>query len=807
MLFHRHLIHSVTARIHRIRTLLISTVLITAFSSLSQGTITMALREPGSDIRTDQHSNAGFGFYTPVTGVRINRLGYWDRGGDGLASSHDVMIVRYNGGSSYVELARATIPAGTTGRLEGGYRWVAIPEILLPDLGQDADYYGLVSTHGGDPWTESLGPALPMNPAVGTSASSLSGLQSGGLNAGSLQVIGDRPSGWGGANMGFENLAPTPEKRLRIMPLGDSITVGFTDAGWHVPFEFGYRGHLARMLDEAGVPFLFVGGSSEPFTGAFGDPTRGGTAYPVNELRDPQIGQSRHRGTAGIGIYGVNVYAASWIKADEPDMILLMVGINGVNSESPSQIATLMNTIYSTKPDVAVVVAQITPMSIYSADLIAYNTYIRETLVPTLKAQGKKISTVDQHRNFLTDPADNHSIDPTKFSNGFSHPTNSAYELMARSWFPAVASLALDRSSIPAGVVENEPIATLRNPGAPEEVLTYTLSSGNGGEDNTKFRIQGNQVIAGDHPFHLDPPGRTYDIRISATGSAGGPLAQKFVLNRMAPVAQSPQPVLISTASSGDESHFSGEILGNDLLHGLDGVHLNYQFMSGLPGPQINDGLHGGNGDPTAVTWASDRNISSSTYYLGTGNGAGYDVSSVTSVAAWSNAGFMNQKYKISVRYAGASLFTTEPGCLIDYQPVTNVTGNGPAGSTKVRITRPGGMLFRKIDAIRFTMLDTKSQQGGGVTMREIDVVGTVAAIADPVITSLDVTSLAQGEASFAWTSNLGKTYKIETSSSLGASWATLEAAYPSAGLSTRYRDTTIMETDDRRFYRITENP
>ncbi|MGB2092340.1 MAG: hypothetical protein ACPIG6_11140, partial [Akkermansiaceae bacterium] len=50
------------------------------------------------------------------------------------------------------------------------------------------------------------------------------------------------------------------KKPLRIMCLGDSITVGYTDnPHWKVPFKFGYRSRLYKLLKGAGYHFTFVG--------------------------------------------------------------------------------------------------------------------------------------------------------------------------------------------------------------------------------------------------------------------------------------------------------------------------------------------------------------------------------------------------------------------------------------------------------------------------------------------------------------------------------------------------------------------
>lgn len=47
--------------------------------------------------------------------------------------------------------------------------------------------------------------------------------------------------------------------QLRIMPLGDSITAGYTDnPTWNHHFEFGYRRGLLRRLRDAGMDFVFT---------------------------------------------------------------------------------------------------------------------------------------------------------------------------------------------------------------------------------------------------------------------------------------------------------------------------------------------------------------------------------------------------------------------------------------------------------------------------------------------------------------------------------------------------------------------
>ena len=72
------------------------------------------------------------------------------------------------------------------------------------------------------------------------------------------------------------------DEPIRIMCLGDSITVGYTDnPHWKVPFKFGYRSRLYTLLKGAGYYFTFVGDSPQPWNKMSGDPTHGGTYKPA----------------------------------------------------------------------------------------------------------------------------------------------------------------------------------------------------------------------------------------------------------------------------------------------------------------------------------------------------------------------------------------------------------------------------------------------------------------------------------------------------------------------------------------------
>ena len=151
-------------------------------------------------------------------------------------------------------------------------------------------------------------------------------------------------------------------------------------------------------MNEAKIIFKFVGESPEPMNKKFGDPTHGGTVFPKIDLK--ALGQDGHRGYGAWGIGGINKNIANWIDLDKPDIILLMIGINGISDKSPYYMDKLVQNIFKTKNDVKLIVAQITPKASYQKVLYDYNTFIREQLVPKYKAQGRAISTINLYQHF-----------------------------------------------------------------------------------------------------------------------------------------------------------------------------------------------------------------------------------------------------------------------------------------------------------------------------------------------------------------------------------------------------------------------
>lgn len=226
------------------------------------------------------------------------------------------------------------------------------------------------------------------------------------------------------------DFAAKDDSPVRIMLLGDSITVGYTDnPSWRVPFEFGYRGSLYSRFSQSECNFQFVGHSPEPWIGPWGAPLN----EPIPDLR--VLNQDYHRGYGGWSIKDIHRNVTNFITADFPDAILLHIGINGIGSSSSSELKLLADDILTATPDAHLVIAQITPYATFNQDVLDYNLYIKKTLVPAYLAEGYHVSSVDLYSLFLDDIQEPSSIAVGRHSDNIVHPSNELYDQMAGVWF------------------------------------------------------------------------------------------------------------------------------------------------------------------------------------------------------------------------------------------------------------------------------------------------------------------------------------------------------------------------------------
>lgn len=200
-------------------------------------------------------------------------------------------------------------------------------------------------------------------------------------------------------------LAGTPDRPLKIMPLGASSTVGARS-----PETGGYRGFLGRMLAVDRIAYDFVGSQQQ------------GPAWMAD--RD-------HEGHGGTTMPDILPSVPGWIRATHPDVVLLHVGTNDLlrgagGAETAARLQKVLVAIWGAedgRPDPYVVVAGVwAPMR---AKLQAKNDYTVRgaALVTTLRARGNPVTYVDT-ANLLA---------IGNVADGL-HPNPSGYELVARVW-------------------------------------------------------------------------------------------------------------------------------------------------------------------------------------------------------------------------------------------------------------------------------------------------------------------------------------------------------------------------------------
>ena len=314
----------------------------------------------------------------------------------------------------------------------------------------------------------------------------------------------------------------------RIMPVGDSITVGYTDnSKWTVPYQFGYRSGLYTRLTNSGTVFQYVGNSPEPWNGTSGTPTN----IPTLDLRT--IGQDHCEGYSGKTTAYIAANIAAWLAIDSPDIVLLQIGINDISKGATAEPTTaetnlyqIITTIVSNAPNARVIVAQITPYSTYTDALAKYNTYIRNTLVPGFMAQGKYVTTVNQYTNLLV--AGTTNIDTSLYANGINHPNAVGYDRMAQTWFngiqaltpfapqpPIISSNLLTNGSFEVPVFANNNSHNVNPSGSGWTWTAGVTGAGTGIDRGDQYGSSGSAPVAGAQQAFLQSSGNSTTSRIS----------------------------------------------------------------------------------------------------------------------------------------------------------------------------------------------------------------------------------------------------------------------------------------------------
>jgi hypothetical protein len=210
---------------------------------------------------------------------------------------------------------------------------------------------------------------------------------------------------------------PRPDRPVRYLPVGDSITEGY-------PGELGgYRTLLwQQLVQQDGDDIDFVGSQSSG---------------------PPELGDRDHEGHGGWCIAGscgghperaVAPKMQGWIRQYRPDIVSVHLGTNDLNKgadgvETARRMDHLLGSIYAADPDVQVILVKIVAgeqkpeqHAIYAAAL--------STVASRYQTEGRRLTVVDMSRLLTM---------PTHFVDGI-HPTQFGYDMMARALRPAVAA-------------------------------------------------------------------------------------------------------------------------------------------------------------------------------------------------------------------------------------------------------------------------------------------------------------------------------------------------------------------------------
>ncbi|GAA2637297.1 SGNH/GDSL hydrolase family protein [Paractinoplanes durhamensis] len=206
--------------------------------------------------------------------------------------------------------------------------------------------------------------------------------------------------------------SPAAERvhRLKVMPLGDSITYGVGSKTGD-----GYRYALYWRLIEAGLPVDYVGS--------------------LTAGRGPEDANEGHRGWT---IEQLSEHVDEWLETYEPDVILLHIGTNDMVRgvpDAPTHLDELLDRIAEDRPAAEVFVAKIVGI----ADYREVGSRMRRTTA--YNAAVTRIVASKGSRFHLVDQSDVRGIDMWNRE----HPNDYGYQKMAWNYYRAMEPV-LNRS-------------------------------------------------------------------------------------------------------------------------------------------------------------------------------------------------------------------------------------------------------------------------------------------------------------------------------------------------------------------------
>jgi lysophospholipase L1-like esterase len=234
------------------------------------------------------------------------------------------------------------------------------------------------------------------------------------------------------------------QEAIKIMPIGNSITEGYTDGSLPNELLRGYRYGLRYLLKNYGYNIDFVGSQT------------GGSAY-FNDCQHAGIAGTRDQylvtllNTGYDERNGVQILVPPRYYLDEynPDIILLHIGTNDITHEGDAAITNqkvteILNLIdqYESRANkevlvfLALIINRVKPWGTAAVRTTTFNNAIK-AMAQARIAAGDKIVIVDMEKDAGFEYT--YTTDMANDGEGL-HPNESGYSKMAGLWFSSITS-------------------------------------------------------------------------------------------------------------------------------------------------------------------------------------------------------------------------------------------------------------------------------------------------------------------------------------------------------------------------------
>ena len=294
------------------------------------------------------------------------------------------------------------------------------------------------------------------------------------------------------------------DARIRIMPLGDSITKGNWDATH--PLEsamIAYRLDLWELLENNLMLSDFIGSENH---GQSVDPDFDDDHAGIPGINDSELLTLLTTGQNTVPGDVRQITPGPYLETYPTQIILLHVGTNDL-STVPDKIVGILDEIDAFSKNVTVLLARIIDQVPHHPDVTTFNDLVEDMVVDRIIAQGDKIIMVDMESgaeiNYVAD-----TTEPFTGGDMYNtlHPNPSGYSKMAAKWFETLETI-LPQSETPA-ITSTAPTDVLKGAlytytvtatGPPSPTLTLTTKPTNMTFNAASGLVQWTPTTAGDY--------------------------------------------------------------------------------------------------------------------------------------------------------------------------------------------------------------------------------------------------------------------------------------------------------------------